>query len=567
MSLIATLRSRLTGLTPAETPLRFPIYVFARALPCLMLIPSVRLAVVPPGTLPSHLRVKIFHDARLTQASLRVETGSLVIRTTEPSPRTLRLGPGTTYRLLVNGRQACVVNGSTRLCASHLQAVPTPDATEYTIVAERGLPSDSPAQRRYRGALAASVDATRHGTLRLIHTVERETYVSGVVQREYGKTDLEGSKAMAVLARTYALRQRGRVADYDLVDTIEHQVYWGIEGIRSYALQATEQTRGELLIYQGRLADAVYSASSGGYTAANNDVWNSTPVTYLRAQPDPYDARLSPHRSWTSRLDAAPFLSALSQSYGPNVTGFRVSARTDDGRAQQVRLTLRGGESRTITATQFRRVANRLGGSMTLRSFMFDAALDGNKAVFTGSGFGHGVGLSQWGARAQALDGRSYRQILGYYFPGTALLMPDGSVEPVPTAPVFDAVLATNQPLVPQAEGDTPRPPADASASTRPPGRSATAPPRSATPEPTAMTSPPRPAPRSAPPSNAPQQEPRGVRSTSPATRDAPAPAPKADLPTEGDDRAARTVITWGSPVASDSSRAQPVTTARRVGW
>ncbi|MBE2185757.1 MAG: SpoIID/LytB domain-containing protein [Rhodothermales bacterium] len=448
--------------------------------------------------------------------------------------------------------------------------MPTPDATEYTIVAERGLPSDSPAQRRYRGALAASVDASRPGTLRLIHTVELERYVAGVVQREYGKTDLEGSKAMAVLARTYALRQRGRVADYDLVDTIEHQVYWGIEGIRSYALQATEQTRGELLMYQGRLADAVYSASSGGYTAANHDVWNSTPVTYLRAQPDPYDARLSPHRSWTSRLDAAPFLAALSQSYGPNVTGFRVSARTDDGRAQQVRLTLRGGESRTITATQFRRVANRLGGSMTLRSFMFDATLDGNKAVFTGSGFGHGVGLSQWGARAQALDGRSYRQILGYYFPGTTLLMPDGTAVPVPTAPMLEALLATSQPPAPQADSETPRPSASVPAPTGQPNRNTTssiALPRPISPEPTTMAPPQRPAPRSAPPSNAPQQEPHSVRSTSPATREAPAPAPKADLPTEGDDRAARTVITWGSPVASDSSRAQPVTTARRVGW
>lgn len=554
-----------------------------------MLVPSVRSAVTPPGSLPSHLRIKIFHDARLTEASLRVETGALLVRAPESPSRVLTLEPGTSYRLVVSGTQACVESDANRLCAANLQAAPTTDAAEYTLAAERGRPTASPARRRYRGALAATVDTRRPGTLRLVHTVELETYVSGVVQREYGMADLEGSKAMAVLARTYALRQRGRVADYDLVDTIEHQVYFGVEGIRDYARQAAAQTHGELLTFQGRLADAVYSASSGGYTAANNEVWNSTPVAYLRAQPDPYDARLSPHRSWTSRLDAAAFLAALSRSYGPDVTGFRVSARTDDGRAQQVRLALGSGESRTITASQFRRVANSLGGAMTLRSFLFDAALDGDKAVFTGKGFGHGVGLSQWGARAQALEGRSYRQILGYYFPGTALRAPDGLAEPTPTAPTLDAFLAASQPLAPptsdetadaQAEPETPaavaEPVAMAGRPSRnvsnrvtlprptPADRSATSPTRPAASQPATSARATRPA---ALPEGAYRRDPLGVRSAPPAVRPTPQPQPEADLPDEDNDRAARTVITWGSPASPDAGASQPVATTRRTGW
>lgn len=545
-----------------------------------MLVPEVRSSIVPPGAIPSHLRIKIFHDARLTQASLRVETGTLLVRAAESPSQVLTLEPGTAYRLVVSGTQACVESDANRLCAATLQAAPATDASDYTLVAEQGRPTASPARRRYRGALAASVDTRRPGTLRLVHTVEIETYVAGVVQREYGMADLEGSKAMAVLARTYALRQRGRTADYDLVDTIEHQVYFGVEGIRDYARQAAEQTHGEVLTFQGRLADAVYSASSGGYTAANHEVWNSTPVTYLRAQPDPYDARLSPHRSWTSRLDAAAFLAALSRSYGPDVTGFRVSSRTDDGRAQQVRLALASGESRTITASQFRRVANSLGGAMTLRSFMFDATLDGDKAVFTGKGFGHGVGLSQWGARAQALEGRSYRQILGYYFPGTALRAPDGLAEPVPAAPTLDVFLAASQPL----DDETPAPAAEAAeaaeaaAPTGRPSRNVgsrvtlprpTADERPATvAEPVAAARTTRPAHRAEPlPEGAYRRDPLGVRSAPPAVREAPTPAPDADLPDEDDDRTTRSVVTWGGTVTTDSAGPQPAVPVRRVGW
>ena len=572
MSFLSTLLARLTPPASVVAPLRLPVYVFVRAVPCLLLVPTVRSAVAPAGEVPSHVRVKIFHDARLTRASLRVERGALLVRSpTDASAAPLRIEAGTTFRLVVSGTEACLENDDARRCASTLQMAPTSDDAEFTVVAEQGLPTASPARRRYTGALSAQADVRRPGTLRLVHTVALETYVAGVVQREYGMNDLEGSKAMAVLARTYALRQRGRVPDYDLVDTIEHQVYFGVEGVGENARQASEQTHGELLTFQGRLAEAVYSASSGGYTASNDAVWNSQSVSYLRAQPDPYDARLSPHKAWTSRLDATAFLNALSRSYGPDVTGFRVTGRGDDGRAQQVALTLASGQTRTVTATQFRRIANSLGGAMTLRSYRFDAALSGGKAVFTGSGFGHGVGLSQWGARAQALEGRSYRQILGFYFPGTALRNPDGLAEPTPSAPTLDVILAGAREVDDPA---TALATANATAisaitlSGRPSRNAST---RVALPPPTApvVARPPAARPSTPLPDGAYRPDPLGVRSAPPAVRASrsapPEPVPE-PLPDEDADRADRAVVTWGTPVAA-STPTGSAGASRRVGW
>lgn len=286
-------------------------------------------------------------------------------------------------------------------------------------------PVQDPSEGQYTGRFVADV-ADRQ--VRVVNHVPLPDYVASVVTHEYGFDDLEGNKAMAVLARTYALRARkGPEAAYDLVDHVGAQVYRGQDDLHPAAVRATRQTQGETLTYDGAPIEAVYYASSGGHTAANESVWASAPVPYLRAQPDPFDAA-APYGAWTAEVPRRALLRALSQTYGTSVEGFLVGTYSDEGRVQTIQLL--GPDQRTISGNAFRQLVNLHFGATRLRStFWTDVRREGDRYVFEGKGYGHGVGLSQWGAHAMAAHGYAYRDILGFYYPGVAL-SPGG---PLPT--------------------------------------------------------------------------------------------------------------------------------------
>jgi len=304
------------------------------------------------------------------------------------------------------------------------------------------------ASRRYQGRLVVAAEGTT-GPLRLIHPIDLESYVAAVVSREYGLDDVEGNKAMAVVARTYALNRMAnqRNATFDVTDNVSTQVFHGVENLHPRAVEAARLTAGQVLYFQDFLASTTYFSSSGGHTANSEDVWRGTAVPYLRAQPDPFDS-VSPHTSWTTRLRRNEVLQALSQHYRAQITGFVLAdARTPDGRNVRVRLLRSGQAALEVPATEFRTVLSARFGATSIRSTRFQAVREGDAYVFTGSGFGHGVGMSQWGAHGQARAGRSYTDILSFYYPGTRL----GTVDSARTElPVSVAVEPQNRPQPPQ---------------------------------------------------------------------------------------------------------------------
>ncbi len=269
--------------------------------------------------------------------------------------------------------------------------------------------------RTYHGSLSASADGR---ALRLVNEVPMTDYVASVVASEYPFSEIEGVKAQAVLARTYALRRRDASADYDVEDDQRSQVYRGIGQETARSRQAAEETAGEVLIYRDGLAEAVYSSSSGGHTADNESVWEGAPVPYLRGVPDPYDAD-APDHAWQTTADRDALHRALSRRYGGRVQDVQVDRQSREGRVISVRLV--GANQATVSGSEFREVANAAVGARTVRSTQFQIRSDGRRYVFDGRGFGHGVGMSQYGARGQARAGRSYREILGYYFQGTSV--------------------------------------------------------------------------------------------------------------------------------------------------
>ena len=270
-------------------------------------------------------------------------------------------------------------------------------------------------ERRYAGSLAA---AAARGRLDLVNAAPLEPYVSSVVASEYPFAEVEGAKAQAVLARTYALRRAGAGGHFDLDDHTGSQVYRGLDAETAVSRRAAAETRGETLLWNGALAETPYSSSSGGHTADNDVVWDGAPLPYLRGVADPFDAG-SPHDAWESVVGRDRLHRALSARFGGRVTGFRVVRRSRSGRVAVVALD--GARRPTVSGSGFRRAVNAELGARTIPSTRFDVARDGRSYVFAGSGFGHGVGMSQYGARGQARAGRSYREILAHYFGGTTL--------------------------------------------------------------------------------------------------------------------------------------------------
>lgn len=373
------------------------------------------------------IRVRLFEAQNPARVELKAAGGAVALYAERGGSPLLTLPAGQAVRLSRKQGRLYVEHGGGALYATRLHL----DDATFELKVLGGTAQAEP--RRYAGRL----EATAQGDdLLLVHTIDLETYVAAVVTREYGLEDDEGTRAMAVLARTYALRSKGRFGPaYDVVDHTGSQVFDGLGRVSERAEAAARATAGLVLTYEGSLAETVYYASSGGYTASNETVWNGSPIPYLRARPDPYDTQVSPHNRWSVRLARNEVLAALSSGFGGRVTGFTLEGRHEDGRVDEVALRRDGRPDQRVRASEFRRVLSGRFGAMSLRSTRFDARRDGNAYVFEGSGFGHGVGMSQWGAHGQAREGRSFDEILAYYYPGTEL----GHLDGAPTAPVLAA--------------------------------------------------------------------------------------------------------------------------------
>ena len=303
-------------------------------------------------------------------------------------------------------------------------------------------------QRRYRGRLQARIQG---GQLQLLNHVPLETYLASVVGSEMPASwPIEALRAQAVAARTYALKARKPSAPFDVQATTASQMYKGVEAETPSTRAAVEGTRGLVLTYHDALIDAVFHSSSGGSTESSGNLWQKQ-LPYLVSVPD-FD-QASPVSEWRQPLDAGLLRKAF-----PEVNGARsieVLSTTSTGRISQVRVIGSGGEL-LLSGAQLR---SRLGLKSTWVRFelastpvvaapvaltpaapataaAFPVAMDGvplfappplpqmsqlPQLVAVGRGFGHGIGMSQWGALAMAQRGDSYAAILRHYYRGTQL--------------------------------------------------------------------------------------------------------------------------------------------------
>jgi stage II sporulation protein D len=272
----------------------------------------------------------------------------------------------------------------------------TPQAGGYMWIGDRW----------YRGAVQVIPDGKE---LVAIERVDLEQYLYSVLGAEMSKDfPIEALKAQAVAARTYALyrSQAATKKPFDLDSTQNSQVYRGIASEASTTQAAVNATTGQIMTYQGKPILAVFHSASGGHTENVEDIWSSS-VPYLRGVPD-YDLG-TPGYEWTKSVSRAEASKSLKI---PNVTSIAADRSTQYGSV--VSLKVVGDREKILTGSQLRT-------ALKLRSLRFTIGATPDGFVFTGRGYGHALGMSQWGAYSMAQQGMTYTTILAHYYRGIDL--------------------------------------------------------------------------------------------------------------------------------------------------
>lgn len=280
--------------------------------------------------------------------------------------------------------------------------------------------------RRYRGSL--EVRREEQG-LTAINELPVEEYLYGVVPSEMPASwPAEALKAQAVAARSYALAQLGSYGRYgfDLLATQSSQVYKGYDGENPATTRAVEETLGLIMTCRGLPVDAVFHSSSGGTTENSEDVWKN-PVDYLRARPDPADFN-DKHYNWKVTYSMDQLINQL------NTKDYQLSEvhdlieleRTSTGKRVK-RLAVKGLDVDGNSVLKEVYSANAVRVALGLKSAFFTMRKEVDQqqkllsVTFEGNGWGHGLGMSQYGALGLAGQGYSYRDILKYYYTGITL--------------------------------------------------------------------------------------------------------------------------------------------------
>lgn len=270
----------------------------------------------------------------------------------------------------------------------------------------------------YHGSLLFVVDKDK---ILVINCLELEAYVGCVVYAEsWPGWPLEINKVMAIVCRTYALAMiadaRMRHKLYHIKNTNIHQMYEGAHSVKAIH-EAVEQTRGLFLSYRNRPITAMFDACCGGVIPAKVDGFDFVGAPYLaRAQQCTYCKTSKVYR-WEAAYSLGDLSSRLA-SLCPglsNIVDITVSKSNIAGLARTILIK----DKKRSYSVPAKKVYSLL---REVKSFCFTITKHGNAAIFKGRGYGHHMGLCQWGAREMVRLGYSYRQILSFYYPGVSLM-------------------------------------------------------------------------------------------------------------------------------------------------
>ncbi|MDO5713203.1 MAG: SpoIID/LytB domain-containing protein [Tissierellia bacterium] len=328
------------------------------------------------------------------------------------------------------------------------------------LIAGKGTPIGY-GKLKYRGNIKFSVSNQK---LNVINQISVEDYLKGVLPKELSPSHpMETLKAQAIVSRSFALANKNKFSKegFHLDDTTSSQVYHGVSVETSTTNQAVEETKGLIAYYNGQIANTIFHATSGGRTENIQDVWGGKEIPYLIMKEDPYSIDTN-HATWEFKMNTKEFLQTLEKKF-PNVGKIQtinIVNTLPSGRVKELNIIGNKGQS-LMTGNQFR----SLYGATKIKStwFFFEPSVANQKVVLTangkrplsekeskitsegietyhpqmekndfldisgdeikiqGKGYGHGVGMSQYGAVNMAKNGHNCREIISFYFPGVEI--------------------------------------------------------------------------------------------------------------------------------------------------
>ncbi|MDR3253598.1 MAG: SpoIID/LytB domain-containing protein, partial [Endomicrobium sp.] len=230
---------------------------------------------------------------------------------------------------------------------------------------------------------------------------------------------VEALKVQAVISRTYTISNLNKhsAQGFDLCSTTHCQVYGGA-GVETDACnKAVLATQSEFLTYKGKFANTVFHANCGGHTENPQYIWNWKDIPpYLKGVKCSY-CKDAPYTNWEQTLDESFIRKKLSNNNVGKIKKIKVKGKTAAGAAKELEILHSNGKL-TLNAYQFRLAVD----AWQIKSHFFNSIKkDGDKFYFKGRGWGHKVGLCQWGAKVMSEKGTNYKNILYHFYPGTKI--------------------------------------------------------------------------------------------------------------------------------------------------
>ncbi|MDO8550208.1 MAG: SpoIID/LytB domain-containing protein, partial [Ignavibacteria bacterium] len=314
--------------------------------------------------------------------------------------------------------------GSNHYEAEYFQLIPV-DSIQFLICNEMKL----------RGKLKI---INNSNSVMMINSLDLESYLKGVIPKEMplgkGKENYEALKAFAICARTYTLMKLNSKKYFDLYIDVRDQVYGGVDAEKPISNLAVDETKNLILTYDGKPAKVFYHSTCGGKTEDVKNIFDIDSAYYLSVTEDgnhPY-CSISPSFNWEEVYTPDVFIERLKNANLVNkdfdvLENVFIVNRFESGRVNELRVDLSSSQNGETTSVilkgnNIRSIIRTANNKSILKSIWFDLIMDEYKNVtINGKGYGHGVGLCQWGAIGQSGAGKNFKEILSHYFPGTKI--------------------------------------------------------------------------------------------------------------------------------------------------
>lgn len=400
------------------------------------LIASTLSPVLASARVPRIPLIRVGIAPEVAAAEVTAE-GSWHLGIVDSGRRPTSIGAGETWRFTARGDSILVRDGEGRLRGAVGDTLfAYPDDAESGLLSVDGRP--------YRGELLVWGSK---GRVTVVNLLDLESYLRAVLPLELGPQPpkrVEALKAQAVAARSYTLSMMGRWSSrgFDLLATVEDQVYGGRKAERAGCDEAVEETRGEIAFCDGAPVRAFYSSTCGGHTAAPDEVWKRPPETCLRGVRDHTGrvegsfCKISPQFRWKQEWTGAEIEKVLtgsipkvrsgwSRKKAGRLTGIEIAERSESRRVSKLKLKFEHGTVE-LGGDEIRWVLRRPNGEGLRSALLGKVEVSKKKGRISrvrieGQGYGHGVGMCQFGAMGMAEAGYRHEQIIRFYYRGVKL--------------------------------------------------------------------------------------------------------------------------------------------------